>query len=171
MAAAAAADASKPASKKAAPGSKTPWLWRTSKVQNHAKKLPNVSSEILEKQHIVERFCCLRLLAELVAAAAAADAGKTASKKAAPGSKTPWLWRTSKVQNHAKKLPNVSSEILEKKHLSREIVEREIVERFCRLRLLAGLVAAAAAADAGQTALKKAAPGSKTPWLWWTSKV
>ena len=65
-----------------------------------------------------------------MAAAAAADAGKTASKKAAPGSKTPWLGRTSKVQNHAKKLPNVSSEILEKKHLS--IVERDCRERDCR---------------------------------------
>ena len=162
MAAAAAADAGKTASKKAAPGSKTPWLGRTSKVQNHAKKLPNVSSGNLEKSRktaFVDRFCCLRLLAELVAAAAAADAGKTASKKAAPGSKTPWLGRTSKVQNHAKKLPNVSSGNLEKSR------KTAFVDRFCCLRLLAELVAAAAAADAGKTASKKAAPGSKTPWL------
>ena len=49
--------------------------------QNHAKKLRNLSSEILEKKHlsIVEK--------ELVAAAAAADAGKTASKKQLPAAK------------------------------------------------------------------------------------
>ena len=36
--------------KKVAAGRKTPWLRRTSECQNHVKKLPNVSSEILEKQ-------------------------------------------------------------------------------------------------------------------------
>ena len=44
----------------------------------------------------------------------AAASSKTVSKKSLPGGKTPGLWRTSECQNHAKKVPNVSSEILEK---------------------------------------------------------
>ena len=51
-----------------------------------------------------ERFCCLQLLAVLLAV-------EQLRKKAAAGRKTPWLWRTSEYQNHVKKLPHVSSEI------------------------------------------------------------
>ena len=58
-------------------------------------------------------WCNVNVLS-LYSAAAAADAGQPASKKAVPGNKTLWLWNTSKFQNHAKKLPNRSSEILEK---------------------------------------------------------
>ena len=43
---------------------------------------------------------------------------KTASKKSPAGEKTPCLWRTSKFQNHAKKVPNVTSEIVEKQDFS-----------------------------------------------------
>ena len=50
----------------------------------HAKKLPNVSSEILEKQHFSRNF------REILLPAAASS--KTASKKSAPGGKTPCLW-------------------------------------------------------------------------------
>ena len=38
------------------PDGKTPWHGRTEKVQNCAKKLPNVLSEILEKQHFSTIF-------------------------------------------------------------------------------------------------------------------
>ena len=153
------------------PEGKTPGLWRTSECQNHAQKVPNVSSEILEKSrflvgcwllaagcywrwllatgyvhllralaHVLDthwchprktqffvllaaallplrllllrllgktqffdRFCCWRLLAV-----------KQVRKNHLPRGKTPGLWRTSECQNHAKKVPNVSSEILEK---------------------------------------------------------
>ena len=52
----------------------------------------------------------------------AAASSKTASKKSPPGRKTQCLWRTSRFQNHAKKNPNVSSEILDKQHFSTDSV-------------------------------------------------
>ena len=97
------------------PGGKTPCLWRTSKFQNHAKKVPNATSEILEKQHFS------------TASVACGCCRKTASKKSPAGGKTPCLWRTGKFQNHAKKLPTVTSEILEK---------QPFFDSFCCLRLL-----------------------------------
>ena len=58
---------------------------------------------LLGKTQFFDRFCCWRLLAV-----------KQVRKNHLPGGKTPGLWRTSECQNHAKKVPNVSSEILEK---------------------------------------------------------
>ena len=85
---------SKTASKKSPAGGKTPCLWRTNKFQNRAKKLPNVTSETHRKGWFFSCGCC----------------SKTASKKSPAGGKTPCLWRTNKFQNRAKQLPNVTSE-------------------------------------------------------------
>ena len=190
------AASSKTVSKKSPARGKTPGLWRTSECQNHAKKVPNVSSEILEKArflvgcwllavgcywrwllatgyvhllralaHVLDthwcyinektakrhvwnpieiytryievpnvsswhprktqffdRFCCWRLLAV-----------KQVRKNHLPGGKTPGLWRTSECQNHAKKVPNVSSEILEK---SRDLVGCWLLAAGCYWRWL-----------------------------------
>ena len=95
--------------KKAAPGSKTPWLWRTEKPQNCTPKMPNVTSE-------THRKWCFWLLFPLAAAMnfsylyIRSPNRKTPWKKAAPGSKTLWLWRTEKPQNCTPKMPNMTSE-------------------------------------------------------------
>ena len=55
-------------------------VWNPRKT---AKKLPNVASEILENQPLSrDSVACGR-------------SQENNSKKAAPGRKTPWLWRTS----------------------------------------------------------------------------
>ena len=145
--------------KKAAPGSKTPWLWRTEKPQNCTPKMPNVTSE-------THRKWCFWLLFPLAAAMnfsylyIRSPNRKTPWKKAAPGSKTPWLWRTEKVQNFTPKMPNVTSETHRK---------------WC-FWLLFPLAAAMnfnylyIRSPNRKTPWKKAAPGSKTPWLWRTEK-
>ena len=145
--------------KKAAPGSKTPWLWRTEKPQNCTPKMPNVTSE-------THRKWCFWLLFPLAAAMnfsylyIRSPNRKTPWKKAAPGSKTPWLWRTEKAQNCTPKMPNVTSETHRK---------------WC-FWLLFPLAAAMnfnylyIRSPNRKTPWKKAAPGSKTPWLWRTEK-
>ena len=57
--------------------------------------MPNVSSEILEKQPFS------------TASVACGCCSKTASKKSI---ETPWQWRTEKPQNCTPKMPNVTSE-------------------------------------------------------------
>ena len=77
--------------------------------QNCTPKMPNVTSE-------THRKWCFWLLFPLAAAMnfsylyIRSPNRKTPWKKAAPGSKTPWLWRTEKPQNCTPKMPNATSE-------------------------------------------------------------
>ena len=86
-------------------------------VPKPRQKLPNVSSEILEKQHFS------------TASVACGCGSKTASKKSPPPGLTccccwvlvlenPMLLKDELVPKPRQKLPNVSSEILEKQHFS-----------------------------------------------------
>ena len=145
--------------KKAAPGSKTPWLWRTEKPQNCTPKMPNVTSE-------THRKWCFWLLFPLAAAMnfsylyIRSPNRKTPWKKAAPGSKTPWLWRTEKPQNCTPKMPNVSSET-HRKWCFWLLFPLAAATNFSYLYIRS---------PNRKTPWKKAAPGSKTPWLWRTEK-
>ena len=141
--------------KKAAPGSKTPWLWRTEKPQNCTPKMPNATSE-----------WCFWLLFPLAAAMnfsylyIRSPNRKTPWKKAAPGSKTPWLWRTEKPQNCTPKMPNATSET-HRKWCFWLLFPLAAAMNFSYLYIRS---------PNRKTPWKKAAPGSKTPWLWRTEK-
>ena len=141
--------------KKAAPGSKTPWLWRTEKPQNCTPKMPNATSE-------THRKWCFWLLFPLAAAMnfsylyIRSPNRKTPWKKAAPGSKTPWLWRTEKPQNCTPKMPNVTSET-HRKWCFWLLFPLAAAMNFSYLYIRS---------PNRKTPWKKAAPGSKTPWLW-----
>ena len=145
--------------KKAAPGSKTPWLWRTEKPQNCTPKMPNVTSE-------THRKWCFWLLFPLAAAMnfsylyIRSPNRKTPWKKAAPGSKTPWLWRTEKPQNYTPKMPNATSET-HRKWCFWLLFPLAAAMNFSYLYIRS---------PNRKTPWKKAAPGSKTPWLWRTEK-
>ena len=145
--------------KKAAPGSKTPWLWRTEKPQNCTPKMPNATSE-------THRKWCFWLLFPLAAAMnfsylyIRSPNRKTPWKKAAPGSKTPWLWRTEKPQNCTPKMPNVTSET-HRKWCFWLLFPLAAAMNFSYLYIRS---------PNRKTPWKKAAPGSKTPWLWRTEK-
>ena len=90
-------------------------------VRNPSQKSPyNVSAEILEKHHFWTIFPQL-----LLSAAAAARKCllhhlhprreyRCGWEKAATGRKSPCPWRTTEFENQAKKVPNVSSELVEK---------------------------------------------------------
>ena len=120
-------------------GGKTPCLWRT-KFQNRAKKLPNVTSETHRKGWFFSYYFPLLLLLLLLLLML------LLFKRQLPDWKAPW---TNKFQNHAKKLPNVSSEILEKQHFS---------------------TASVACGCYSKTASKKSPARGKTPCLWRTNK-
>ena len=145
--------------KKAAPGSKTPWLWRTEKPQNCTPKMPNATSE-------THRKWCFWLLFPLAAAMnfsylyIRSPNRKTPWKKAAPGSKTPWLWRTEKPQNCTSKMPNATSET-HRKWCFWLLFPLAAAMNFSYLYIRS---------PNRKTPWKKAAPGSKTPWLWRTEK-
>ena len=130
---------SKTASKKSPAGGKTLCLWRTNKFQNRAKKLPNVTSETHRKGWFFSYFSPLLLLLLLLLML-------LLFKRQLSDWKAPW---TNKFQNHAKKLPNVSSEILEKQPFS---------------------TASVACGCCSKTASKKSPAGGKTPCLWRTNK-
>ena len=108
-----AAASSQTASKKSAPGGKHHASEGRASSKTTPKKFPNVSSEILEKttffEGFFERFCCLRLLAV-----------KQLRKNQLPGGKHHASEGRASSKTTPKNSLNVSSEILDKQHFSRD---------------------------------------------------
>ena len=161
---------------RAPPGTKTARHGRTNRLQNRTEKVPNVSSEFLEKMSFSQPFPLFQSPISSPAAAAApaaaaqkhlllaaAAAANRRVAKAPPGTKTARHGRTNRPQNRTEKVPNVPSEFLEKMSFSQPfpLFQSPISSPAAAAAQKQHLPAAVAAAAANRR-VARAPPGTKT---------